>query len=192
MLPPFFEGIISWSGYRCNPCFPHGVEKNCPVCGKVPLEGPAVRRGLVARQGAESLRGAPARRGCGSPPRGQKPFLFLRKKKRFLTPKKKMGPVYGGFLVVHGGLRLYTLFGDQPRPLHAIGEQREDYGSILRPPGCTTLVAECGGSLGASRTTQVSRSAAEEALNYPGPERGTRRRRVGRTADFSLFHKGRP
>ena len=117
MLPPFFEGIISWSGYRCNPCFPHGVEKNCLACGKVPLEGPADRRGLVARQGAESLRGAPARRGCGSPPRGQKPFLFLRKKKRFLTPKKKMGPVYGEFLVVHGGFRLYALFGDQPRPL---------------------------------------------------------------------------
>ena len=38
--------------------------------------------GLVSRQGAEALR-------------GQKPFLFLRKKKRFLTPKKKLGRSMG-------------------------------------------------------------------------------------------------
>ena len=37
------------------------------------------RRGLAARQGAESLR-------------GERPFLFLRKKKRSFTPKKKLGP----------------------------------------------------------------------------------------------------
>ena len=34
-------------------------------------------------------RGAEFLRGCGSPPQGQGPFLFLRKKKRALTPKKK-------------------------------------------------------------------------------------------------------
>ena len=30
------------------------------------------------------------------------------------------------------------------------------------------------------------------APDHPGPERGTRRRRVGRAAGLSLFHKGRP
>ena len=39
--------------------------------------------------------------------RGQKPFLFLRKKKRFLTPKKKWGPVYGALLL--GKRRLASL-----------------------------------------------------------------------------------
>ena len=44
------------------------------------------------------------------PPRGQGPFLFLRKKKRALTPKKMEGPVYAKCLVNHGGLRLYALW----------------------------------------------------------------------------------
>ena len=63
---------------------------------------------------------------------------------------------------------------------HAIGEQGRGCGSILRPPGGATLAAECGGDApGASHPTQVSLSAAEEATNHPGPERGTRRRRGG-------------
>ena len=98
-------------------------------------QGPTLR-------GAESLRGVPARQGQG-------PFLFLRKKKRAFTPRRRKvrttpfppygensvplpcassphkscafvgppGPVFGEFGVEHGGLRLYALFGDQPRPL---------------------------------------------------------------------------
>ena len=105
-------------------------------------KGAALRGVRLPAAGAESLR-------------GQKPFLFLRKKKRFLTPKKKLGPVYGKYLVDHGGVHLYALFGDQPRPLRPFhwGTGRS-YGSIQRPTGCSTLVAECGGGVpGASHLT---------------------------------------
>ena len=133
-------------------------------------------QGLTLR-GPESLRGVPARQGQGS-------FLFLRKKKRALTPRQNefhsapspwgdirsipfvlplptkaallrgppWGPVYGGFLVVHGGLRLSALFGDQPRPLRPSHCRTEkSCGSICGPPGGATLAAECGGAPGASR-----------------------------------------
>ena len=60
-------------------------------------KGAALRGVRLPAAGAESLR-------------GQKPFLFLRKKKRFLTPKKKLGPVYGGLVVEDGGFRLYALW----------------------------------------------------------------------------------
>ena len=122
----------------------------------------------------------------GAALRGQKPFLFLRKKKRFLTPKKKLGPVYGGLVVEDGGLRLYALFGDQPRPLRPCHSGTGMvFGSIPRPPGCAALAAECGGR--ASRPTKKARRslvplcAAEGLSDHLGPERGTRRRRGDRT-----------
>ena len=65
----------------------------------------------------------------GGPPgaeslRGERPFLFLRKKKRSFIPKKKMGPVYGESAVVHGGGRLSYDRKDPSRPLRpALGEQ---------------------------------------------------------------------
>ena len=68
--------------------------------------------GLVAHQGAESLR-------------GERPFLFLRKKKRSFTPKKKLGP---GLRWVSGRSRrltsLRTVVRTSPgRYGHAIVEQ---------------------------------------------------------------------
>ena len=60
------------------------------------------------------------------PPRGQGPFLFLRKKKRALTPKKKLGPVYGRFGVENGGIGLSYDRKDPFRPLRpAPAEQGE-------------------------------------------------------------------
>ena len=68
-------------------------------------------RGRVAHQGAAARR-------------GQKPFLFLRKKKRFLTPKKKLGPVSVRFGVENGGLQLSYDIGAPSRPLRpALMEQ---------------------------------------------------------------------
>ena len=100
---------------------------------------------------------------------GQGPFLFLRKKKRALTPKKNEAGLRG----VDTGKTAACVFThcgeDQPRP--------------LRP-------CHCGTGMGAwfypaaawlchsrGRVQQVSRSAAREAPHHPGRERGTRRRR---------------
>ena len=69
-------------------------------------------QGLVTHQGAESLR-------------GERPFLFLRKKKRSFTPKKKRGPVYAGLMGENGGWRLSYDIEDPFRPLRpAVWEQR--------------------------------------------------------------------
>ena len=95
-------------------------------------------QGLTLR-GAESLR-------------GERPFLFLRKKKRSFTPKKKRGPVYDGFGVDYGGLRLSALFGDHSRPLRPSRPGTETTcGSILRPPGCASPKAEYGSALRGAR-----------------------------------------
>ena len=96
---------------------------------------------------AEALRGVrlPA---AGVPARqGQGPFLFLRKKKRALTPKKNEA----GLRWVGGGPRrlasLRTVVRTSPgRYGHAVVEQGWALGSILRPPGCATLAAECSKS----------------------------------------------
>ena len=73
---------------------------------------------------------------------------------------------------------------------HAMVEQGRGCGSIRQPPGCATLAAECGGR--ASRPTKKARRslvplcAAEGLPDHPGPERGTRRRRVGRAQTVSV------
>ena len=98
--------------------------------------------------GPESLRGVPARQGQG-------PFLFLRKKKRSFTPKKKRGPVYGRLVVENGGLRLSALFGDHSRPLRPChGGTGTGCGSIHPPPAGASPKAEYGSALrGARRFT---------------------------------------
>ena len=134
--------------------------------------------GLVSRQGAEPLR-------------GERPFLFLRKKKRFLTPKKKLGRSTGRFRVKTAACVFTHCLGTSPgRYGHAMVEQGRGCGSIRQPPGCATLAAECGGDApGASHPTQVSLSAAREAPHYPGPERGTRRRRADRAQTVSILKR---
>ena len=117
MLPPFFEGIISWSGYRCNPCFPHGVEKNCLACGKGPLAGPGNLPGAGCPPGGGGPPGGACPAGVRLPAAGAKTISFSAEKETVLDSKEKVRPVYGWFVVDHGGLRLYALFGDQPRPL---------------------------------------------------------------------------
>ena len=122
----------------------------------------------------------------GAALRGQKPFLFLRKKKRFLTPKKKLGRSTGRFRVKTAACVFTHCLGTSPgRYGHAIVEQGRGCGSIRQPPGCATLAAECGGR--ASRPTKKARRslvplcAAEGLSDHLGPERGTRRRRGDRT-----------
>ena len=92
--------------------------------------------------------GVPARQGQG-------PFLFLRKKKRALTPKKKGARSTAGWWWSTAACGFTLCLGTSPgRYGHAIGEQGKAGGSILRPPGCATLAAECGAAPGASRPTK--------------------------------------
>ena len=65
---------------------------------------------------------------------------------------------------------------------HAMVEQGRGCGSIRQPPGCATLAAECDSAPGSSNSTQISLSAAREAPHHPGPERGSRRRRMVRAS----------
>ena len=99
------------------------------------------------------------------------------------------GPVYGRLVVENGGLRLYALFGDQPRPLRpchwGTGKGLWFYPAAAWP-------CHSRGRVRQAHPTQISPFAAWEAPHQLGPERGTRRRRWVRGADLSLFHKGRP
>ena len=80
-----------------------------------------------------------------APLRGERPFLFLRKKKRSFTLKKKRGPVYGRFRVKNGGLRLSYGIGDPSRPLRpSHSGTGKECGPIWQPPGYATLGTECG------------------------------------------------
>ena len=147
------------SGGRCTAA----CNKGLPPRGKAPAGGCGARRpgapspwvgaacGRPGWQGA-TLRGPDALRGCGSPPQGQGPFLFLRKKKRALTPKKKKGRSTVGVWSSTAACVFTHCGEDQPRPLRP--SQRGTgmvFGSILRPPGASTLRAEvvrclaCGG-----------------------------------------------
>ena len=64
----------------------------------------------------------------GACPAGAKTISFSAEKETVLDSKEKVRPVYGWFVVDHGGFRLYALFGDQPRPLRpshsGTGERR--------------------------------------------------------------------
>ena len=148
--------------------------------------------------GAPGLRGLPwgVRRPAGGrlpaagvPARqGQGPFLFLRKKKRALTPKKKKGPVYAGLMGENGGQRLSYDCGDHSRPLRpALGEQGQADAlptrrlrvplSGLGPP------LRWRGGLDLCATPRCTTAALCH-------ESGTSRRRLDRTTAPSLFHYG--
>ena len=121
--------------------------------------------------------------GGGVPP-GGKTISFSAEKETVLHPKEK---VEAGLCKVWGGKRrlasLRTVVRTPPgRYGHPMVEQGKDGGSIFGPPGCATLAAECGNAPGSSHSTQISLSAAREAPDHPGPERGTRRRRVVRAS----------
>ena len=143
----------------------------------------------MALCGAQAFVGAAPSRGR-SPLRGERPFLFLRKKKRSFTPKKKRGPVYGGFGVDYGGFRLYALFGDQPRPLRpchwGTGKSRWFYLAAAWLCHSRGRVRRCARGVA---PYQVSRSAARDAPDHPGPERGTRRRRADRAQTVSILKR---
>ncbi len=125
----------------------------------------------------------------GAYPAGAKTVSFSAEKETVLDSKEKVRPVYGALLLRKRRLSsLRTVVRTSPgRYGHTIGEQRKVCGSILGPPGCSTLAAECGGAPGASRPTQVFYSAAREAPDRPGHERGTRRRRVDRAQACPCF-----
>ena len=115
MLPPFFEGIISWSGYRCNPCFPHGVEKNCLACGKGPLAGPGNLPGAGCPPGGGGPPGGACPAGVRLPAAGAKTISFSTEKETVLDSKEKDG---AGLRWVFGRPRrlasLHTVWGPAP------------------------------------------------------------------------------
>ena len=165
--------------------------------------------------------------GGGCPPQGQGPFLFLRKKKRALTPRQNefhsapsplrgiSAPFHSFFLSPQklrfcggpgaglrwvGGRRrrlssLRTVVRTSPgRYGHAVVEQRWALSSILRPPGCATLAAECDSRSHAPRKkhdVSVPLYAAGKHFTTPAlreaPAGGGW---VGRK--LSLFPNGRP
>ena len=143
--------------------------------------------------------------------RGQEPFLFLRKKKRFLTPKKKRGPVYAGLIGENGGQRLSYDCGDPFRPLRpAVGEQGQAVGPNHPPPTGASL------KVGFPARLVLCLSAGRGFPDAPGPlrpikrelhhpmlpqprgrttaalclESGTSRRLPDRSTFFSLFYYG--
>ena len=78
--------------------------------------------------------------------RGERPFLFLRKKKRSFTPKKKWGPVYAGPMDENGGQRLSYDIEDPFRPLRpAVWEQRQF--ALYPPAACGCLSQGRGGQV---------------------------------------------
>ena len=137
--------------------------------------GATTRRAIPLCRGGQWPPGADKAPPCRgrSPSGGERPFLFLRKKKRSFTPRRRKvrttpfppcgensvplpcassphkscafvgppGPVFGEFGVEHGGLRLYALFGDQPRPLRpSHSGTGTSFGSIRPPPAGAALV----------------------------------------------------
>ena len=98
-------------------------------------------------------------------------------------------------------MRLYALFGDQPRPLRpSHGGTGMVFGSILRPPGASTLRAEvvrclaCGGG-GRACVRRAGGVAPHKGGRAPRRKRttaalcresGTRRRRVDRAQTVSV------
>ena len=116
----------------------------------------------------------------GAYPAGAKTISFSAEKETVLDSKEKVRP---GLRWVGGRRRrlssLRTVVRTSPgRYGHPMAEQGLVFGSIRRPPGCAALAAECGGGVpGSLCPTQVSRPAARDALDRPGPKRGTRRRR---------------
>ena len=86
------------------------------------LEGP-LRGCLPGRGGVPPGARLPPCRGPDAL-RGERPFLFLRKKKRSFTPKNKRGPVSGAFGGDYGGLRLSYDIEDPFRPLRPAVEEQ--------------------------------------------------------------------
>ena len=123
--------------------------------------------------------------GVRLPAAGARSISFSAEKETGLDSKEKVRPVYGGFLVVHGGLRLYALFGDQPRPLRPC--HWETGKRLWFYLGAAWLCHSRGrvrrwrtGALCLFLCPTFSFPAARDAPDYPGPERGIRRRRTDR------------
>ena len=87
--------------------------------------------------------------------RGERPFLFLRKKKRSFTPKKKGGPVYAGLMDENGGIQLSYDSEDPFRPLRPALVEQGQVGALttrrLRVP--LSGPGRSGASLAAERET---------------------------------------
>ena len=120
------------------------------------------------------LRGCLPGRGGGPPggayPAGARSISFSAEKETGLDSKEKGGPVYGGFLVVHGGLRLYALFEDHSRPLRPSRPGTETTcGSILGPPARASLRAECGSALRGARQLGTPSPCVGVASGRPPP-----------------------
>ena len=150
---------------------------------------------MVSWEGAPTGGWLPARGrspsgGCGSPPQGQGPFLFLRKKKRALTPKKNEAGLRG----VGTGKTAACVF------THCLGTSPGRYGHAIGEQG-QTVVLSCGRldvplsrqsavvawRVIAPHTTLPLHLRRREAPDHPGPERGTRRRRVDRAQACPCF-----
>ncbi len=123
-----------------------------------------------------------------SPSGGERPFLFLRKKKRSFTPKKKKGPLYGAFLL--GKRRLAALRTVVRTTPGRYGHPMVEQGKEMVLSNCRLAVPlsrqSAAWRAGGVALMQVSLSAAREAPHHHGPERGTRRRRVVRAQTVSV------
>ena len=118
--------------------------------------------------------------------RGERPFLFLRKKKRSFTPKKKKGPVYGAFLL--GKRRLAALRTVVRTTPGRYGHPMVEQGKEVVLSNCRLAVPLSRQSAAAAwRGHRASHNSPlphrrREAPDHPGPERGSRRRRMVRAS----------
>ena len=119
--------------------------------------------------------------GGGVPPGGKDHFFFCGKRNGPSPQRKRGARSMQGLWTKTAASGFSRTLGTTPgRYGHPIEEQGKDCGSILGPPGDATLAAECGGALRSSHPIQGFYPAAGDVPDHPGPERGTRRRLVGR------------
>ena len=122
----------------------------------------------------------------GACPAGARSISFSAEKETGLDSKEKLGWSTGRWYWKNGGLRLYALFGDQPRPLRP---SHSGTGKRLWFYLAAAWMCRSRGRVRRGRTGGVVPlflrltfflSAAKEAPDHPGPERGPRRRRLVR------------
>ena len=110
----FLRKLLPDPGRPSGGCCTAACNKGLPPRGKAPAGGCGARRPGAPSPWVGAACGRPDWQGAtllgAESLRGERPFLFLRKKKRSFTPKKKKGRSTGRCCWENGGLRLYALW----------------------------------------------------------------------------------